>query len=158
MCWQPPGIIGTYDVLGQDKWHKNWYSCILCKAVNLINGKNKIQPGRPGGNVWKCRKWDFTIDGDTKNYTTNWRRYQEGRGRIWITRDNNPSGGTPDEKIRFKAPTKKLVRVKINASYICCIVVDIIWRCVPTIWSNLWIMEGIESPLYKISEVKIYNE
>ena len=37
-------------------------------------GKDKIQPGRPGGNVWKCRKWNCTTDGDTKNYTRNWRR------------------------------------------------------------------------------------
>ena len=67
MCWQPPGIIGRDDVLGQNKWHQNWYSSILCQAFNWKNGKNKIQPGRPGSNVWKCREWDFTINGDPKN-------------------------------------------------------------------------------------------
>ena len=37
------------------------------------------------------------------------------------------------KKIRSKAPTKKLVRAKTNASHICCIVVGFIWRCVPAI-------------------------
>ena len=41
------------------------------------------------------------------------------------------------KKIRSKAPTKKLVGIKGNASYICCIVVGIVWRCVPTVCLNL---------------------
>ena len=37
------------------------------------------------------------------------------------------------KKTRSKDPTKKLVRVKRNASNICYIVVGIVWRCVSTI-------------------------
>ena len=136
MCWQPTGIIGRDDVLGQDQCHPNWYSSILRQAGNWRNGKQN-QPGRPGGNLWKHIEWYFTIAGDPKNDTRNWRRDQEVRGRIWITRDKNPSGGTPDEKIRSKAPTKKLVWIKRNSSHIFCIIVGIVWRGVPTIWSNL---------------------
>ena len=39
----------------------------------------------------------------------------------------------PKRKKRSKAPTKKLVRVKRNASHIFCIVVGIVGRCVPTL-------------------------
>ena len=37
------------------------------------------------------------------------------------------------KKIRSNASTKKLVRIKVNSSYICCIIVSIVWRCVSTV-------------------------
>ena len=48
---KPPRTTGRDDVLGQDKWNRNLYSGILCKAGNRGDGKDKIQTGRPGGNV-----------------------------------------------------------------------------------------------------------
>ena len=133
MCWQPPGIISRYDVLGQDKWHRNWCSCILRQAGNWINGKNKIQPGRPGGNVWKYKKWDFIIYGDPKNDTINWRRYQEVRGGSWITRYKNPIRVTPYGKADPRRPQRNWYELK---------------EILATFTAFLWVLFGDVCPLY----------
>ena len=126
--------------LVQDKWDWDWQIGVICQNDNIGDGKDQVQPRKPCGNVWKCGKWDFTIDGYTKEYMVNWIRDSTGRGGRGIPRHKNSIGGTADEKTRSNAPPKKLVWVEGDVSYICCILVGVIWRFFPLYGQvlNIW--------------------
>ena len=65
------------------------------------------------------------------------------RGGCQIPRHKNSIWGISDEESWSKALHKKLVWTKVDVGHVFCIVVGVVWGCVPLILLGTTIMEGV---------------